>query len=121
MDKINPLQKEIAESFSTGNFEFTFPYLSEKITWIIFGENEFKGKSTVVANCEQTSEYFQSIQTNFTIEDTIVANNKVVVRGRAEFIKNGEIVNLIKACDVYEFNDSEQLVKILSYCIAIDK
>ena len=121
MDKINPLQKEIAESFSTGNFEFTFPYLSEKITWIIFGENEFKGKSTVVANCEQTSEYFQSIQTNFTIEDTIITNNKVVVRGRAEFIKNGQTANLITACDVFEFNGNEQLEKILSYCIAIDK
>ena len=121
MDKINPLQKEIAESFSIGNFEFTFPYLSEKITWIIFGENEFKGKSVIVENCKQTAAYFQSIQTNFTIEDTIITNNKVVVRGMAEFIKNGQVFNLIKACDVYEFNDSEQLEKILSYCIVIDK
>ena len=121
MDKINPLQKKIAESFSTGNFEFTFPYLSETIKWIIIGENEFKGKSTVVANCKQTAEYFQSIQSNFTIEDTIAANNKVVVRGRAEFIKNGQTVELILACDVFEFNDNEQLEKVLSYCIAIDK
>ena len=32
-------QREIAESFSHGNFELTFPYLSEGIIWNVIGEN----------------------------------------------------------------------------------
>ena len=32
-------QKEIAEAFSNGDFELTFPYLSENIIWDIVGEN----------------------------------------------------------------------------------
>lgn len=111
------LQKDIAESFSNGNFEQTFPHLSENIIWNVIGENQFKGKSEVVENCKKTAEYFKSVQTDFKTEDVIVSDNKVVIRGTGEFIRDGKRVNLIVACDVYEFNDKNELEKISSYCI----
>lgn len=114
-------QKEIAESFSNGNFELTFPYLSENIIWNVVGENLFKGKAEVVNNCRQTSEYFKSVETNFKTEDVIVTESKVVIRGTGEFLRDGKRVNLITACDVYEFNYENELEKISSYCIPENK
>ncbi|MEM9674718.1 MAG: nuclear transport factor 2 family protein [Cyclobacteriaceae bacterium] len=114
---MKPTQKEIAESFSSGNFELTFPFLSEKIVWDVVGENRFKGKAEVITNCKQTSKYFESVQTNFRTDDIIVTDNKVVIRGTGEFIREGKRVNLIIACDVYEFDENSELEKISSYCI----
>ena len=113
-----PLSKQqIAEAFSNGKFEITHPYLSEKIVWDVIGENIFKGKKEVVANCNQTSDYFKSVQTDFKTKDVIATNNKVVVSGTAEFIRDGKRVNFISACDIYEFNENNELEKISSYCI----
>ena len=78
-------QTEIAESFSNGKFELTFPYLSENIIWNVVGENQFTGKIEVINNCRRTSEYFKSVETNFQTEDSIVTDNKVVIRGTGEF------------------------------------
>ncbi len=117
MDENNShLQKEIATSFSNGDFDFVFPYLSHNIIWTVIGTNKFIGKSEVVANCKQTTEYFKSVQTKFKTEDIIVTNQKVIVRGTAEFLSNGKRLNYILACDVYEFNDNNELETISSYC-----
>ncbi|MGD1840005.1 MAG: hypothetical protein ACFB0B_03790 [Thermonemataceae bacterium] len=117
MEEIQYSQKEIAIFFSNGNFELTYPYLSEKVEWNIIGENQFKGKSNVIQNCEKTTQYFKAVQTNFKTEDIIISGNKVMIRGIGEFLKDGEKVNLIKACDVYEFNKNSELEHIYSYCI----
>lgn len=117
MKKNKHLQKEISVSFSNGNFELAFPYLSENITWNVVGANVFNGKLDVVENCVRTAQYFKSVQTDFRIEDIIVADNKVVIRGIGEFISDGKRVNKIAACDVYEFNSNNELETISSYCI----
>lgn len=113
------LRKEVAIAFSNGNFEKVFPHLSENIDWNVIGENTYKGKSQVISNCEQTTKYFNSVQTKFKTEDAFVNDKKVVVRGSAEFIKDGKQLNFISACDVYEFNDDNKLISIQSYCIPI--
>ncbi|MEM8969022.1 MAG: nuclear transport factor 2 family protein, partial [Bacteroidota bacterium] len=107
-------QRDIAVAFSNGDFEQIYPYLSETITWNIIGEEVFQGKSKVVENCKRTAEYFGSVETDFRTEDTIVTNNKVVVRGTGEFKRDGIRVNLITACDVYEFNQKNELENISS-------
>lgn len=121
MKKAEFQKKEIAVSFSNGNFETTFPYLSEGIVWHVVGENTFKGKPEVIANCKQTTEYFKTVQIKFKTDDVIVADSKVVVRGSAEFYRDGKLLNYILACDVYEFNNDIRLESILSYCIPENK
>ena len=117
MEKEKHSKKVIAESFSNGIFELAYPYLSENIEWNVIGESQFKGKSEVIENCNQTAEYFKSIETNFKTEDIIVVDNKIVIRGSGEFLRDGKRVNLITACDVYEFDENNQLERISSYCI----
>ena len=117
MDEFKYSKKEIAKFFSLGNFELTFPYLSENIIWNVIGEKVFEGKAAVLANCKQTREYFDSVQTDFRIENIIAEDDKVVVAGTAAFTRGGKQVNFISACDLYEFNESHQLQKISSWCI----
>ena len=111
-------KKEIAESFSTGKFEMTFPYLAEGVRWKIVGDKELTGKSEVVSNCLSTAENIELVQTIFTADQIIKESNKVVIKGSGEFIRHGERVKLIAACDVYEFDKDDKLEMISSYCIA---
>lgn len=109
--------KQIAEAFSNGKFEITYPYLSSDIEWTIIGENEFTGRQAVIDNCEKTSEYFKTVNTDFRILNVIASENLVAINGTAEFSLNNERILFISACDVYEFNDKSEIVKITSYCI----
>ena len=110
-------QKEIAVAFSNGNFELSYPYLADNITWIVVGENQFTGKQAVMANCEQTAVYFRSVTTNFQTLNVIAGANRVAVNGTAEFLRDHERIAFVSACDIYEFNEEDMLEKITSYCI----
>ncbi|MBX3044252.1 MAG: nuclear transport factor 2 family protein [Candidatus Kapabacteria bacterium] len=110
-------KKEIAEAFSNGNFELTYPYLSENVQWTVVGEDYFNGKKAVIDNCRQVARYFNSVTTNFITVNVIADNNRVAVSGTAEFIRDGKTVNFISACDIYEFNCNNELTTITSYCI----
>lgn len=48
-------QKQIAEAFSNGNFDLTFPFLAKTIEWNIIGNKTLVGKESVIENCKQTS------------------------------------------------------------------
>jgi len=110
-------QKQIAESFSRGDFEPTYPYLSENIQWNVIKNFECKGKKEVIAQCEKTAKYFASITTEFHQLDVIETDNKVALTGTAELSKDGKRIEFISACDVYEFDDKKMLQKITSYCL----
>lgn len=114
-------KKQIAEAFSNGNFELTYPYLADDVHWSVVGEGYFDGKKAVMANCDQVGRYFKSVTTNFKNINIIAENSKVVLNGTAEFIRSGKRINYIYACDVYEFNDNDKLQTITSYCIAETK
>ena len=108
---------ELAENFSVGKFKEVFDYLDENIVWTIIGETEFRGKQAVVSHCKQVKEYFNSVTTRFEIQDTMSDYNKVVVMGTAAFNKDNQVLSTISACDVYEFNSEQRIIKITSYCI----
>lgn len=108
---------QIAASFSGGDFEKAYPYFSDNITWDIVGENSFTGKKAVIENCEQVAAYFKSVATRFTTAHIIADNNRVAINGTAEFLRDGTRVAFVWACDVYEFNEQQELEKITSYCI----
>ncbi|SFS61219.1 hypothetical protein [Marininema halotolerans] len=110
-------QKQIAESFSNGNFEPTFPFLAKTIEWTIVGDKTLIGREAVIERCKQTSNFFKTITTNFTTLNVISENNCVAVNGTAEFIRNGEQLSFVSACDVYIFNNKNELQRIDSYCI----
>ena len=108
---------EIAKAFSNGEFEKASKFISENAIWTVVEEDTFIGRQAIIANCEQVSKYFQSLETNFNTLNIIAEGNKVVVNGTAEFLRDRERVSFVSACDIYEFNDNNEIKSIASYCI----
>lgn len=108
---------EIAKAFSIGEFEKTYKFIADKAEWTVIEENRFVGKQAILDNCEQVGRYFQSVTTDFKTQNIIAEGNKVVINGTAEFLKDNQRVSFVSACDVYEFNDNNQIQNITSYCI----
>lgn len=108
---------EIATAFSNGEFDKTKNFIAANAIWEVVEEDKFIGKNAIIENCIQVGQYFKSVATNFKTLNVISEDNKVVVNGTAEFIRNGKRVSFVSACDLYEFNDSDQIQKITSYCI----
>lgn len=112
------MEKElIAELFSTGRFIKVFDFITEDAKWEVVGENNFLGKKAIIENCEQVAQYFQSVTTNFVTKNIIANDRSVVIEGTAEFIRNDKPVSFVTACDVYTFNEKNQIENIKSYCI----
>ena len=109
--------RQIAEDFSNGKFESVYDNLSENVEWHVFGERIVTGKKAVIENCEQTASYFKSVTTDFKTYNIIEGALRIAINGRAEFIRNGKTLSVVNACDVYEFNNEGNLLKICSYCI----
>ncbi|MBK8632674.1 MAG: nuclear transport factor 2 family protein [Saprospiraceae bacterium] len=84
-------------------------------------QNETNGKTAVIAECEKISTYFDSVTTDFQTYFVIAEGDTVVVSGTGAFLRNGKRFSLISACEVYEFNQAGQIVKIKSFCIEENK
>ncbi|OYX27271.1 MAG: hypothetical protein B7Z06_04470 [Flavobacteriales bacterium 32-35-8] len=108
---------EIAKAFSNGAFYKAYDHIAEDAIWEVVEENMFVGKKAIVENCNQVAAYFKSVTTNFKTHHVISEENKVVVNGTAEFIRDGKRVSFVSACDLYEFNDQNKIERITSYCI----
>ncbi len=110
-------KQEIALAFSNGEFEKTAEFISIDAVWEVVEENTFVGREAIIENCNQVAEYFKSVITDFKKLNVIVQDNKVVINGTAEFSRNGHRISFVSACDLYEFNESDQIERITSYCI----
>lgn len=115
MDSIT--QTEIAKAFSNGEFERTLKFISEDAEWTIIGEKNLAGKQAILDHCQQVAAYFKSVSTDFKTLNLISNQNKVVIEGTAEFLRDGKQISFVSACDIYEFNDKGQIQRIASYCI----
>lgn len=104
-------------SFSKGDFEKTFLYLSEEIVWSVIKNFECNGKREVTEQCAKTAKYFASITTDFNQLEVIENEKNVVITGTAELSENGNRIEFISACDVYTFDESKLLKNITSYCL----
>lgn len=110
--------REIAEKFASGQFAAVFEYLTDDVEWNVIGDFRVSGKLAVIEKCTQISSYFASVTTDFRTLNTIVNGPRVAINGTAKFISNGDAVNCVSSCDVFEFSDSGHLARITSYCIS---
>lgn len=117
---MNPSDKQIAEEFSKGNFEFAYNYLAQDIQWNIVGDNLLTGKDQVIEFCNKTAEYFKEVTTKFSTSNIIAESNLVTINGTAVFINKENKRTDVSSCDVYRFEDG-MLKEITSYCIVTSK
>jgi hypothetical protein len=108
---------EIAKAFSNGEFKKTYEFISDSAEWTVIEEDTFIGKQAILDNCEQVGHYFTSVETDFKTLNIITDGHKVVINGTAEFMRENKRISFISACDIYEFNENNQIQNITSYCI----
>ena len=109
---------DIATCFSTGQFSRIQQHFSETITWEIIGERQLSGIDQVLKHCQSIEHYFTTVAHEFYIQAIHQASLHVIVQGEAQF-HDTQQTSRISACDVYTFNNSNQLAQIQSYCISI--
>lgn len=109
-------QEQIAEAFSSGEFEKVFPCLHDDIEWQVFGQFHVQGRAGVEKRCREIADYFKSVTTEFTQGTKVVSSDKVAVSGTAVFGKDGRRPEFVNACDIYDFRDGK-LRRITSYCV----
>lgn len=114
------LKKDIAFLLSTGKFSEASSYLSKEVKWNIVNDQELNGFIEVQRYFESVSEYFDTVVTNFKVDEVIENKDKVVVVGTAEFYKDDKLLNVIEACDVYLF-ENNKVKELKSFCISLDK
>jgi hypothetical protein len=110
---------QIAEAFSMGKFEITYPYLAEDIQWNIVGDKTLIGKVIVVEFCNKTAKYFSEVTTRFTTKNVIENGHKVAINGTAQFINSENKSTFVSSSDVYLF-EKGKLLEITSHCIIMN-
>jgi hypothetical protein len=111
--------RQIAEAFSSHQFDLTYPYISDTIQWHLVGNKKLDGKEEVVSACRESAHYLADVKTDFIKFDIVADNNKVAVNSVAEYIDQEQHSTRVASCDIYRFVE-EQLVEITSYCIELN-
>jgi len=101
---------------STGNFQTALSSLADDVRWNIIDEQILNGIDEVEAYFKSVREYFDSVTTDFKVNEVIETEDKVVVIGTAEFYRDDALINVIEACDVYLF-ENNKVTDLKSYCI----
>jgi hypothetical protein len=108
---------EVAKLFSDGKFEQVAGRLADDVEFHIYEDKKHLiGKTEVLDFCKGIADYFASVDTTFREDGHLVSADKVVIYGYGEFRRDGELVNAVHSCDVYEFNPEGMILKIHSYC-----
>lgn len=108
---------EIAKACSIGKFDEVIHYIADDAIWEVVEEDIFIGKNSIIENCNLVGHYFRSVTTNFKMLNVISEDDKVAVNGTAEFNRDSKQASFVSACDIYSFNDFDQIKKITSNCI----
>src|ERR1700744_1412271 len=115
---MQPTNKQISLEFSGGNFEYTYDYLADDVSFNIVGNELISGKDKLIEFCTKITEYFTTVSTKFSLDNIIVDSDLVAISGKAEFfVEKENRTNFISSCDVYRFADGK-LKEITSYCIS---
>ena len=65
--RLNMQIEKIAQTFSLGQFNSVFQYLTEDIEWHIIGEQHLKGMDNIINHCNLIQDYFNKTPHKFTI------------------------------------------------------
>ena len=111
---------QIAEAFCSHRFAETYPYMADEIKWDIVGGEELMGREAVIARCNQSAKFLETVSATITKLKINRAETFVVVEGAAQFQDQENQTSSVASCDVFQFSDG-RLVEITSYVIELNK
>ncbi len=111
---------QIAEAFTSWRFAETYPYMADEIKWNIVGREELLGRAAVIARCEESAKFLETVSATLTKLKVIRAETCVIVEGAAQFQDQENQTSSVASCDVFQFSDG-RLVEITSYVIELNQ
>jgi hypothetical protein len=112
--------KQIAEAFSQHDFASTYPYLSDQIQWNLIGSQTLTGRQSVIATCEQSAAYLNTVTTTLDKFLVVCSENDVVIDSLSTYIDSEQQRLTVASCDWYRF-ERGNLVEITSYTIELNE
>ena len=111
---------QIAEAFCSYRFVETYPHMADEIKWNIVGKEELMGREAVIARCDKSAKFLETVSASITKLKINRAETFVVVEGTAQFQDQENQTSSVASCDVFQFLN-ERLVEITSYVIELNK
>jgi len=109
--------REVAEAFSSHDFEPAFAHLSDAVVWRTPGDTPVEGRDAVVALCRTTAEALA--ETDVRRERFLVVDGgDAVVVDTLTVYRDADLVSTVASCDIYEFRDGE-VVTLTSYNVEV--
>lgn len=112
--------EQIAETFIRWRFAETYPYMAEEIRWNAIGREEFIGREAVIAQCEKSARFLETVSGTLTKLILHRAGDFVIVEGAAQFVDREDQISRVASCDIFQFSEG-RLVGITSYVIELNK
>ena len=109
---------QIAEAFCSHRFSATYPYMADEIRWNIIGREELIGREAVIASCDKSTNFLETVSTTMLKLKIYRAETRVIVEGAAQFRDQENQTSSVASCDVFQFSD-KRLVEITSYVIEL--
>ena len=63
----------------------TYPYLADEIKWSIVGKEELVGREAVIAQCDKSAKFLETVSATITKLKIYRAETCVIVEGAAQF------------------------------------
>lgn len=112
-------QERIARAFSGHRFAETYEHLAQDIAWELVGGSPLRGRSAVIAACEQTSAGLSGVTTELRRFTVVVGSEAVAVDSLTTYVDADEQATAVASCDIYQFAGDE-VVSIVSYTVEVD-
>ncbi|MGJ1267300.1 nuclear transport factor 2 family protein [Sphingobacterium spiritivorum] len=112
-----PSHREIAESFSSLEFDRVLPHLSDYVEWHISEKEVLKGKAALVAYSEELKASDTTNQVTLDIINIIEDDNNVVIQAKVAFGNEETGGKIRQICTVYDFDDLDHLHVIRTYTL----
>jgi hypothetical protein len=107
---------QIAEAFCSWRFAEVYPYFADEIKWNVVGKKEYVGREAVIARCEESTKFLETVSTLYDRLKLHRAEACVIVEGTAQFQDRENRTLGVASCDVFRFAEG-RLVEITSYVI----
>ena len=111
---------QVAQAFCSHRFTETYPYMADEIKWTIVGREALIGREAVIAQCDKSAKFLETVSTSIPKLEIHHAETLVVVEGAAQFQDQENKISSVASCDIFRFS-GERLVEITSYVIDLNK
>ena len=108
----------VVTAFSRHRFREAVDAFAQDVSWTLVGGEIVRGKSAVVALCEQSQRDLEGVTTTWDAFRVADAGSTVVVESWATYVTANGDRSRVASCDLYDFHDG-LLTGITSFTVEV--